>query len=238
MSTPAPARRPRALLPAAALLLLLPVLVGLVLRGNAANPPFQGLDATWLRWMGDPHERLPEAVAGALNWFGGPFGALVQLAAVLLLLAIRRWRSALFLLTAALGGQLAIQGMKHLVDRPRPANPLVTVDHGSFPSGHVATMAMVAVVIGVLCVPRAARRRWWPVGALLVLAMMWSRTWLHAHWLSDTAAGALAGTGTTLLIWWVFAPLLAKDRGRAAAVTDPFPAATANSPASAREVAA
>ncbi|MFJ6698606.1 phosphatase PAP2 family protein [Streptomyces sp. NPDC091272] len=226
MSAPAPARRgrPRALLSAAALLLLLPVLLGVVVRGNVTRPPFQGLDDTWLRWMGGPHEGLPQAVATALNWFGGPYGALVQLAAVLLLLAVRRWRSALFLLTAVLGGQLAVQALKHIVDRPRPVNPLVTVDHGSFPSGHVATAAMAVVVIGALFLPGAARRRWWPVGVLLVLAMMWSRTWLHAHWLSDTAAGALAGAGATLLVTWAFAPLLAKERGRKAV---PEPAAPA-----------
>ncbi|CAM5664599.1 hypothetical protein GCM10010329_11710 [Streptomyces spiroverticillatus] len=227
MSSPSPTHRPRALLPAAAVLLVLPVIVGVLVRGNVTNPPFQGLDNTWLRWMGGPHDGLPQTVAGALNWFGGPYGALVQLAAVILLFAVRRRRSALFLFTAAIGGQLAIQGMKHIVDRPRPANPLVTVDHGSFPSGHVATMAMVVVVIGVLCVPRAARRWWWPVAALLVLTMMWSRTWLHAHWLSDTAAGALAGAGTTLLLWWVFAPLLAKDGRRKA----PAPEAAAAAPA-------
>ncbi|MFJ2742226.1 phosphatase PAP2 family protein [Streptomyces sp. NPDC087440] len=224
MPTSAAPRRPRALLPAAGVLLVLPVLVGVLVRGNVANPPFQGLDTTWLRWMGGPHDGFPQVVAGALNWFGGPYGALVQLAAVLVLFAVRRWRSALFLFAAAIGGQLAIQGMKHIVDRPRPANPLVTVDHGSFPSGHVATMAMVVVVIGVLCVPRAARRWWWPVAALLVLTMMWSRTWLHAHWLSDTAAGALAGAGTTLLLWWAFAPLLAREATRKAPGAVPAPA--------------
>ena len=44
----------------------------------------------------------------------------------------------------AVGSGLFSQGMKNLVDRPRPAadetlglfGPLFTVDHGSFPSGH------------------------------------------------------------------------------------------------------
>ncbi|MFI5807090.1 phosphatase PAP2 family protein [Streptomyces sp. NPDC051561] len=215
---PAPPRRSRTLLSLAAALIALPVLAGLLMRGDLRNPPFQDIDSTWLRWMGGPHDGIPEALAMALNWFGGPFGAPVQLLAVIVLLALRRRRSALFVLAAVFFGQLVIQGLKNVVDRPRPANPLITVDHGSFPSGHVATMAMVVIVIGVLCVPGAARRRWWwPVATLLVLAMMWSRTWLHAHWLSDTAAGAVAGAGATLLVWWAFAPLLAKEKAARAA---------------------
>ncbi|MGH4032244.1 phosphatase PAP2 family protein [Actinomycetota bacterium Odt1-20B] len=209
MTTPSPAR-PRRTLALAALLLLLPVAVGLIVRARTAHPPFQGLDETWLDWMGGPHDGAPQALASGLNWFGGPAGSLVPLALLVLLLALRRWWPALFLLTAVLATQLAVQSLKHLVDRPRPAHPLVTVDHGSFPSGHAATMAMTVIVLGALFVPAAARRRWWwPVSVLLTLAMMWSRTWLHAHWLSDTAAGALAGAGMTLFVWWGFAQVLA-----------------------------
>lgn len=61
--------------------------------------------------------------------------------------------------------------------------------------------------------------------------MMWSRTWLHAHWLTDTVAGAAAGAGTGLVAWWLCAPALAREsvrdrRGAAAgapAVTPALP---------------
>jgi len=36
-----------------------------------------------------------------------------------------------------------------------------------------------------------------------------------AHWLSDTFAGAVLGTGAALLLWWLFTPLLARDDARA-----------------------
>ncbi|MGP3983576.1 phosphatase PAP2 family protein [Streptomyces sp. KR80] len=110
-----------------------------------------------------------------------------------------------------MGSMLVVQTLKHLVDRPRPGNPLVRVDHGSFPSGHVAGTAFLVVVVGALIVPAVARRAWWLGSTLLTLAMMWSRTWLHAHWLSDTLAGATTGAGAALLLWWLFAPLLARE---------------------------
>ncbi len=190
-------------------------LAGLVVRSDVVDPPFQALDERWLIWMGGPHEGLYAAVASALNWFGGPFGAVVPLGLLAQLLLRGRRVSAGFLLLAFLGGNMVVvQGLKHLVDRPRPANPLVRVDHGSFPSGHAATAALLVVVVGALLVPAARRRLWWVAGAAFTLAMMWSRTWLHAHWLSDTAAGAAAGAGAGLVVWWLLMPALARERAR------------------------
>ncbi|MFD4244991.1 phosphatase PAP2 family protein [Streptomyces sp. NPDC058525] len=195
---------------------------GLVVRSDVADPPFQALDERWLTLMGGPHEGPYAAVASALNWFGGPFGAVVPLGLLALLLVRGRRVSAGFLLLAFLGGNmLVVQGLKHLVDRPRPANPLVRVDHGSFPSGHAATAALLVVVVGALLVPAARRRLWWTAGAVFTLAMMWSRTWLHAHWLSDTVAGAAAGAGAGLVVWWLLTPALAREHTRRPLRRDP-----------------
>ncbi|MGP3683817.1 phosphatase PAP2 family protein [Streptomyces sp. IBSNAI002] len=195
---------------------------GLVVRADVGDPPFQALDERWLAWMGGPHEGPYAAVASALNWFGGPFGAVVPLGLLALLLLRGRRVSAGFLLLAFLGGNmLVVQGLKHLVDRPRPANPLVRVDHGSFPSGHAATAALLVVVVGAVLVPSARRRLWWAAGAVFTLAMMWSRTWLHAHWLSDTVAGAAAGAGAGLVVWWLLIPSLTREHTRLAARAAP-----------------
>ncbi|MFE5772587.1 phosphatase PAP2 family protein [Streptomyces sp. NPDC056485] len=208
-------RRPGVLL-LAVLLLGAAAALALTVRADIENPPFQGADERWLHWMGGPHEGFPAAVAAVLNWFGGPPGIVVPLALLVFLLVRRRWVSAGFLLGVYLAGSMAVvQGLKHLVDRPRPANPMVRVDHGSFPSGHAAGAALLVVLVGVLLVPAARRRAWWTGGAVFTLAMMWSRTWLHAHWLSDTLAGAAAGAGTALLAWWAFSPALARERNRA-----------------------
>ncbi|MGW6710444.1 phosphatase PAP2 family protein [Streptomyces sp. NPDC054956] len=199
----------------AAVLLGAAAALALVVRRDVAHPPFQDLDERWLTWMGGPHEGLYSAVAAVLNWFGGPLGAVVPLALLFFLLVRRRWVAAGFLFGVYMAGNmLVVQGLKHLVDRPRPADPLVRVDHGSFPSGHAAGAALLVVVVGVLLLPAARRRAWWTGGAVFTLAMMWSRTWLHAHWLSDTAAGAAAGAGAGLLAWWLCAPALAREAER------------------------
>ncbi|MFG2976576.1 phosphatase PAP2 family protein [Streptomyces sp. NPDC048331] len=207
--------RRRGVLVVGLLLLAAAVLPALVVRSDVTDPPFQGLDDRWLRWMGGPHEGIYLAAARVLDLIGGPVGSLIPLSVLVLLLIRRRWVSAGFLPAAVLGGNmLVIQGLKHLVDRPRPADPLVRVDHGSFPSGHAATAALLVVLLGVLLVPVARRRAWWIGGTVFTLAMMWSRTWLHAHWLSDTVAGAAAGAGVGLVTWWLFGPALARERAR------------------------
>ncbi|MET7842570.1 phosphatase PAP2 family protein [Streptomyces sp. NPDC005356] len=182
-----------------------PALVGLLIRPDARHPVFQGADDGWLRWMGGPHHGVVEGLATALDWFGQGYAALLPVVVAAGLLLARRPRRALFVVTAALATHAAVQLLKHIVDRPRPDHPMVSVDHGSFPSGHAALMAMTVVVIGVVFVPVHRRRLWWPVGAVLTAAMMWSRTWVHAHWLSDTVAGAMVGCGTTLLVTWAMA---------------------------------
>ncbi|MFJ4776851.1 phosphatase PAP2 family protein [Streptomyces sp. NPDC088762] len=210
-------RCPGFLVLASALLLLgTAALSALVVRSDVAHPPFQRLDDRWLAWMGGPHDGPYAALAAALNWFGGPIGVVVPLAVLTVLLVRGRRVSAAFFFLVYVGGNLAVvQGLKHLVDRPRPANPLVRVDHGSFPSGHAATAALLVVLVGALLVPAARRRAWWWAGTAFTLAMMWSRTWLHAHWLSDTVVGAAAGAGTGLLAWWLCRAALARENVRA-----------------------
>jgi membrane-associated phospholipid phosphatase len=56
--------------------------------------------------------------------------------------------------------------------------------------------------------------RWWVAlaGAVYVVMMALSRTYLGAHWLTDTVGGAVFGASTALAAWAAFAPLLRRER--------------------------
>jgi len=191
------------------------VLMILTLLPAPASPFYQGFDVWWHSFTaGAPGSAVTGFVA-FLNAFGGP-ASLIVLAAVLIVLAVlRRWWAMLFAALTYIVPSIFAQVLKYLVNRPRPTYSLVQVDHGSFPSGHVVTTAAFVILIAVL-LPVVARRIWWPIGIAFVLVMMWSRTYLSAHWLTDTFAGAVVGTGVVLMLWWLCAPLLARDDARLA----------------------
>jgi undecaprenyl-diphosphatase len=116
-----------------------------------------------------------------------------------LVAAKRPWHALYFLVASAASAGL-VQLLKAVFDRARPADILVHVDAGSFPSGHVANAATIAVALGFIL-----QRTWvWVAGVAYVVLMALSRTYLGAHWLSDTIGGALLGAAVALLVWVLF----------------------------------
>jgi len=192
------------------------LLMMIALLPAPVSPFFQGLDTWWHSVATAPAGYKVSGVPALLDAFGRPPGIVVFLVIMAVLAFTRRWWAVLFTFLCFLVPSLFAQVVKNVVNRPRPADPFVIVDHGSFPSGHCVQTAAFVVLVAVLLSP-AVRRFWWPVGIAFVLVMMWSRTFLAAHWLSDTFAGAVLGTGVALLLWWLFAPLLARDDARSAA---------------------
>lgn len=150
-----------------------------------------------------------------LNWIGGGWVAIlgVPLLAILILLLLRRWRGALFAAICFLASAGAVQLLKNIFGRARPDDMLVVSDYGSFPSGHTANAATIAVVVWVLF-PRV----WTAIaGAVWVLAMALSRTFLSVHWATDTLGGALVGAGAVLaLAAWLLPWVRADVADRAA----------------------
>lgn len=172
------------------------------------------IDTAWLRLMLTMRSDVAESIALFLNSFGGGIVGIVvvPLAIVVLLLVLKRPWAALFSVCVALASTLAVQLLKHLLGRGRPEEILVHSDFGSFPSGHVANAATIAMTFAVLF-----PRLWvWVIGFAYVVLMAWSRTLLGAHWLSDTLGGALVGVGVVLVLWAFSARWLeAERRGRA-----------------------
>ena len=94
-----------------------------------------------------------------------------------------------------------MQTLKVIFGRARPEDILVTLDSGSFPSGHVANAATVVTALALIT------WRLWVVivGSVYVVLMALSRTYLGAHWVSDTVGGLLIGAGIAIVVWAPFA---------------------------------
>jgi membrane-associated phospholipid phosphatase len=176
------------------------VVVGLLVTLPATGPAVQDADDAVWRLAGAVRNEPTTAVAVALSWLGGAWVNWPLRAAAILLLAWRRhWlRLAAFAL-AVLTSEILIGTIKAAVDRPRPPGSLIETSGAAFPSGHAIATAVTAVGLVLVLAP-PGRERWrWEVRAVEFTAVMaLSRVYLHAHWLTDTIAGALLGAGLAL----------------------------------------
>lgn len=220
MTEPARPIRRRVLVAIGAVAVLLAGVTGL--WAVRAQP---GIDESWLHLAIGLRGPGWDQLALGLNYLGGGVvGVFVVPIVGTALLAWRlgRWPAAFFLAASA-ASALLVQVLKAGFGRPRPDEILVTADAGSFPSGHTANAATIAVVLGVI-LPRV----WvWVAGVLYTVAMALSRTYLGAHWLTDTLGGLLVGAGVAVLLWAAFAAKLpgsALDEPRGAGQPGGLPA--------------
>lgn len=165
------------------------------------------------QWMGEIIEHrspvwlVPALVMNSLG--GGLLGVIiVPLATIVVLLLFRRPWAALYYTVAIVASAAVVQLLKVTVGRSRPSAILVQADVGSFPSGHTANAATMTLVLAIIF-PLV----WvWIAGACYTVAMMVSRTYLGAHWLSDTIGGLLLGLGVAAVVWAPFAARLEHER--------------------------
>ncbi len=197
----------------------------LIMAGIIALRPTEPF-AIDLRWMGEvvehrsPFWTVPALVMNTLG--GGLIGiVIIPLGIVAALLLWRRPWAALYYAIAASLSAGCVQLLKVTVGRARPEDMLVPSDPGSFPSGHTANAATTAVALAIIFYPRV----WlWVAGGAYAVAMALSRTYLGAHWLSDTIGGLLLGAGVAVLVWAPLAYKLAAEGAR------PHPFALARKP--------
>ncbi len=200
------AERMRALTPCAWIGVALVVAVGLTLRFLVSGPigPL-GPDVWWHETAAVTRGSATWAVAVFCAEVGGGVGAAATAAiAAALLLALKRARDAAAVATAMLLGVAVSEILKSVVLRPRPWDQLYTSHDSSYPSGHSLGAAALAtslalVVVASDGVTRTGTRIAWAAAAAWILLMMWSRTALHVHWLTDTLAGALLGVCVAIL---------------------------------------
>lgn len=153
-------------------------------------------------WWHDLTVSLTSDVWVVIAWVpaivGGTVGMIVIGAALIawLVWRKRRWEAAT--LAIAMVAVVAIGAtMAAVIGRTRPEDSLAESVATSFPSGHTAVATTVTVILALTF------RRWyvWALGAVWVVTMMWSRTYLHAHWLSDVVAGLLEGIAVACFVW-------------------------------------
>lgn len=157
-----------------------------------------GLDRWWNETVVAHRADWMTSSALLLDHVGGGWLAILVVPVLMIvsLVLARRWRGAVFAATAFLASAGAVQLLKNLYRRARPEDMVVASDFGSFPSGHVANAATIAIVLYVLF-PRV----WVAIaGAAWTVAMALSRTLLSVHWATDTLGGALVGGGVALLL--------------------------------------
>jgi undecaprenyl-diphosphatase len=153
------------------------------------------------------------ALAVAVTDIGGTAAMAVLAVAV----AVWRWyvgrrADAVLAIAAMAGGFALFNGLKNLLNRPRPPvdGRLVAAANESLPSGH-ATMSII--VIGTIVVlawagrGTAARVAMVAAAAAWVIAVGLTRVYLGVHWFSDVLAGWLVGGAwlavcVTVWSWW------------------------------------
>jgi len=183
--------------------------LGLLIMERSGNLPLP-FDSEWMEEVLDSRAIWLDLPAMLMNWLGGGwFGvAVVPGCTIILLCAANKNWGALYYAAAALVSVGLVQLLKALINRPRPEDILVVADVGSFPSGHVANAATMAVALALIF-----GRTWvWAVGIAYTALMVLSRTYLGAHWLSDTIGGVLVGAGVAVIVWSPFAYRLNRER--------------------------
>jgi membrane-associated phospholipid phosphatase len=194
-------------------LLAVAVAFAAVMRADREHPPTMPMDRAWLALVAGTRSSPLTDAFKVLSIIGGPIGAAAVTALVCAaLLGLRRWRTAIYLALAEACGSGASQLIKHIVVRHRPPHPLVAADLGSFPSGHVITTLGVGIALTIAFTRPGHRRLATAAVAVAVAAMVYCRTYLAAHWLSDTVESLPVAAGLGLVLWWLFEPLLCGDR--------------------------
>ncbi|WP_055556669.1 phosphatase PAP2 family protein [Streptomyces sp. NBRC 110028] len=142
------------------------------------------------------------------DWVWDPWAMRALTAVMVLWLLLRRERtSALWVVATAAAGTALQQGVKALLDRPRPhwVNPVDSAHYAAFPSGHALT---ATVTFGLLLwllklhgAPALWQRLVTTVAAVSVLGVGFTRLYLGVHWPTDVLGGWLLGAA--LVAWAV-----------------------------------
>jgi membrane-associated phospholipid phosphatase len=163
------------------------------------------LDADILRFVAAHRTPALTALAQAVETAGDSRQVLgvLAVAGLAVVAALRVWRVGAAALLALVAASLAAEGLKGVVQRPRPdaTLALLPLDGWAMPSGHAARIAAVSVAALVGAGWSASGDRRGPA-----LALIWAvvavnvvigafMVYLGAHWTTDVLAGWVLGGG-------------------------------------------
>ncbi|MCU1658169.1 MAG: putative rane protein [Pseudonocardiales bacterium] len=192
---------PRALLAPAGVLLAALLLTALVVFARSRSGAVHDFDVDTVDDLNRYARGHPGQVQfwKAVTTVGGPttWRVLAAVAAAALLVR-RQWRLAVLIAVTMVGAAILSGVTKSLVHRARPVVPMPVahVGGGSFPSGHALT-SFVAVGLAVVLLVPVLSAAWRVVlivvGAVVVLAVGFSRLILGVHYVTDVLGGWLIG---------------------------------------------
>jgi membrane-associated phospholipid phosphatase len=175
----------------------------------------------WLGWLDSSSSQAFYEVGGkhplwvrfwdiVCTVFGPNAFRLLGAVAVVIVLAKRRLRVALFLVATVEFSGLITEIAKHLAHRPRPVTTLSNASSWSFPSGHALGVMVSVLALLMVLVPALSHSMHVvsvALGALIIGAVGFGRVALDAHHVSDVLAGWALGYVYFLLCFLVFRPL-------------------------------
>ncbi len=180
---------------------------GLLAAGVSAQRPF-AFDLPMLLWLREHTSPALDRVFLVLSAIGYRYGVIpLDVAVVLVLAMLRRWREAGFAASAFIGSALLNMGNKAWFQRDRPAlwESIVHEPTFSFPSGHAMGSSTLALTAVMLAWPTRWRWHVLGLGGAFVLLVGLSRVYLGVHYPSDIVAGwLLAGAWVVAmyLLWF------------------------------------
>ena len=174
------------------------------------NTPYEA-DTEFLEELIERRNPVGLALAEFMTTVGGGYYAtiIIPAAVIIILLLLRRKWSALYYVAATVLSTVIVLIVKSAYSRPRPEEIFNSLDAGSFPSGHTANAATLAVIVALII------WRWWAwaAAAIWIIGMALARTYLGQHWLSDTVGGMLIGVAVAVIVWTPFADRMRVEAG-------------------------
>jgi undecaprenyl-diphosphatase len=192
------------------LLVALAVVLGFTVK---ALPGVRLIEDRLDPWIAAVRSPVADVVAVALDRLDTiPVVAGVMVVVLVIVGLALSWRDAVAVVIVTAAAWASSLIVKIVVAQPRPALDLrrglpVESTTLSYPSGHLAFVVVVAVVLASAAWRTRARMPILVVGAIAAIVVGWSRLYVGVHHPTDLVGSVLLGVGAALLLCGILATL-------------------------------